>query len=296
MDVAITGSTGLIGNAMVPLLEGEGHRVARVGRAGRGDIGWDPEAGEIDAAGLEGLDAVIHLAGAGIGEKRWTKEVKARIRDSRVDGTRLLATTLAALDNPPSVLLSGSAIGYYGDRGDQTLTEKSDAGSDFLAGVCTAWEAETSPATAAGIRTVLLRTGIVLTPDGGALAKLLPMFKLGLGGRMGSGSQWWSSISLHDQISLMAWLLTTDVHGPVNLTCPEPTTNAQFAKTLGKVLGRPTLLPVPAFGPKLVVGSELAEALLFTSARVNPAAASTAGYEFMHPTLEGALRFVLERP
>ncbi len=296
MDIAITGSSGLIGSALVPHLAGLGHSVARVGRDGKGGITWDPATGKIDAAGFEGIDAVGQLAGEGIGDNRWSDEVKARIKNSRVDGTRLLAGTLASLDRPPSVLLSGSAIGYYGDRHDEILTEQSTSGSDFLSDVVTAWEAETDRATEAGIRTAFLRTGIVLSPDGGALGKLLPLFKLALGGRMGSGDQWWSCISLDDEIGLITWLLTAEVSGPVNLTCPEPTTNAVFTKTLANILGRPAFLPVPAFGPKLVVGAQLAQALLFTSARVMPAVASGAGYRFQHPTLESALRGVLDRP
>lgn len=295
MDVAITGSSGLIGSALVTALEAHGHDPIPVVRSGSGGIGWDPAAGRIDAAGFEGIDAVVHLAGEGIGNRRWTDEVKARIRDSRVQGTRLLATTLAGLDRPPATLLSGSTIGYYGDRGDERLTETSPPGAGFLAEVTQQWEAETAPAAEAGIRVAMLRTGVVLSPDGGALAKMLPLFKLGLGGRMGSGDQWWSWISLDDEVALIEWLLQNDVHGPVNLTGPEPATNAELTKALGSVLGRPTLLPVPEFGPKLLLGGELADELLFSSARVLPAVATAAGYEFRHPTVEQALRGVLGR-
>jgi uncharacterized protein (TIGR01777 family) len=293
MDIAITGASGLIGTALIPALERSGHNVVRVVRDQGQGISWDPVAGTIDTAGLEGIGAVIHLAGAGIGDRRWSDKVKRRILTSRVDGTRLLATTLAGLNQPPSVFLSASAIGYYGDRGSEVLSETSAAGTGFLSEVVTAWEAETAPAANAGIRTTLLRTGIVLSADGGALAKLLPLFKFGLGGKMGNGKQWWSCISLADHVSMTNWLLDNEVAGPVNLTCPEPTTNATFTKTLGQVLGRPTRLAVPSFGPKLVVGAELAEALLFTSARVEPVAATAAGYQFAHPTLESSISAAL---
>lgn len=293
MDIAITGASGFIGSALRASFESSGHTVSGVGRSVDANIRWDPATGAIDAAALEGLDAVVHLAGAGIASGRWSDKVKRQILDSRVEGTRLLATTLAGLQRPPATLLSGSAIGYYGERGDESLTEASGPGSDFLAGVVGAWEQETAPAEAAGIRVAHLRTGIVLSPDGGALAKMLMLFKVGLGGRLGSGRQYWSTISLDDQLGMIEWLLQEDVHGPVNMTCPEPTTNAEFTKTLGQVLGRPTLLPVPTFGPKLLLGSELATSLLFTSARVLPAVAQTHGYTFQHATLEAALRGVL---
>jgi len=289
MKIAITGASGLIGTALTKHLSGAGHTVTALTRDGSAGIAWDPAGGTIDAASLEGTDAVVHLAGAGIGDKRWSDERRALIKDSRVDGTRLLANALAGLNNPPKVLLSGSAMGYYGDRGDEVLTETSAPGSGFLPDICMAWEAETAPAEAAGIRVAHLRTGLVLSPDGGALAKMLPLFKFGVGGRMGSGEQWWSAISIDDEVAMIDWLLTAEVSGPVNLVGPEPTTNATFTKTLGGVLGRPTVLPVPAFAPKLLLGSDLAENLLFTSARLLPAVATDAGYSFKHPTLEAAL-------
>lgn len=295
MHVAITGSSGLIGTALRSHLTAKGHQVTRIVRSGNDGIVWDIAAGTIDKAGLEGVDAVVHLAGEGIGERRWSDEVKASILNSRVDGTRLLASALADLDKPPSVLLSGSAIGIYGDRGDERLTESSTQGEGFLAEVTAAWEAETKPAEDAGIRVAHLRTGIVQSPEGGALKKTLPLFKFGLGGKMGSGKQYWSWISIDDEVGMIEWLLTNELSGPVNLTGPEPVTNAEFTKALGSVLGRPTFLPVPAFGPKLLLGSELAEELLFTSTRVLPEVASEAGYEFQHPTIEAALRGVLGR-
>ncbi len=293
MHIAITGSHGLIGTALTRRLTGAGHTVTPVTRSGGGGIGWDPVTGEIDAAGFEGVDAVVHLAGAGIGDRRWTPAVKATIRDSRLDGTALLATTLAGLDNPPSTLLSGSAMGFYGDRGDEVLTEQSPAGDGFLADVCVGWEAATRPAEDAGIRVAHLRTGIVLSTQGGALAKMLPIFKLGLGGKLGSGSQWWSWISIHDEVAMIEWLLDADVSGPVNGTAPQPLTNAAFTKVLGKALGRPTLLPIPSFGPKILLGGELADELLFTSAKVLPSVALDHGYVFTHSSLDEALQAVL---
>lgn len=299
MDIAVTGASGLIGSKLVTALAADGHRPVRLVRRdpapGEDAVRWDPAAGTIDAASLEGIGAVVHLAGEGIAEKRWSAEQKKRILDSRVQGTSLLATTLANLTTPPAVLLSGSAIGFYGDRGDEALTETSGPGDIFLADVCRAWEAATAPAEAAGIRVAHLRTGIVLDRNGGALAKTLPLFRLGIGGRLGSGRQWWSWIGIDDEVGAIRFLLDADVAGPVNLTAPNPVTNAEFTKVLGQVLGRPTLLPVPAFGPKLLLGSELAEQLLFTSARVLPDVLTAAGYAFQAPDLEGALRQELDR-
>jgi len=300
MHVAITGATGLIGTALTRRLQGDGHTVVSVVRrpvgTGDGAIRWDPDAGTIDAGGFDGVDAVVHLAGAGIGDKRWTDERKRVVLESRTKGTALLATTLAGLDRPPAVLVSGSAIGYYGDRGDEVLTEQSAPGDDFLASICVPWEAAAQPAADAGIRVATIRTGIVLSTDGGALPKLLPLFKLGLGGKYGSGRQWWSWVTLDDELAAIAFLLDHDVRGPVNVTAPGAVTNADFAKALGHVLHRPSVLPVPAFGPKLVVGGELAQALLFTSARVQPTVLEAAGFTFANPDLDGALRAVLDRP
>ena len=293
MHVAVTGSSGLLGTALRRALTAEGHRVSRLVRrpsAGPDEISWDPVAGVLDPAALAGVDAVVNLAGAGIGDKRWTDAYKRELLDSRVLTTSLLARTMAAMDTPPAVLLSASAIGIYGDRGDQVLTETSTAGTGFLADICRAWEAATEPAEAAGIRVAHLRTGIVLSREGGALTKMLPLFRMGLGGKMGNGRAYWSWISLEDEIGAIRFLLDNPVSGPVNLTGPEPATNAEFTRTLGSVLHRPTLLPVPSFGPKLLLGGELAEALLFTSARVVPQALADAGYSFRHPDLASALR------
>ena len=298
--IAITGASGLIGSALSARLRSAGHTVIPVVRrptpADTTAVLWDPKAGTIDAGGLEGLDGVVHLAGAGIGDHRWNDAYKREVLESRTKGTDLLARTLAGLTTPPPVLVSGSAIGIYGDTGDSSVDESSPHARDFLADVCVQWEAATAPAEKAGIRVAHLRTGIVLTPDGGALAKLLPLFKLGAGGRMGSGRQWWSWISLRDELSVIEWLPDNEVHGPVNATAPTPVTNAELTRTLGTVLHRPTLVPVPSFGPKLLLGSELAQALLFTSQRVHPGVLTEHLFEFADPTLESALRSMLNRP
>jgi uncharacterized protein (TIGR01777 family) len=295
--VAVTGSSGLIGTALCRRLVLDGHEVVRVVRRGvaPGEVAvrWDPVAGTIDTGALAGIDAAVHLAGAGIGDQRWSDDRKRELVESRTRSTDLLASTLASLDARPTVLVSGSAVGFYGDRGDEVLTETSAPGDDFLAGLCVAWEAATTPAADAGIRVATIRTGLVLTTDGGALPKLLPLFKLGLGGRFGSGRQWWSWITLRDEVDAIVWLLTHDVAGPVNLTAPNPATNAELTRALGRALHRPVVLPVPSFGPGLLVGSELAKALLFTSARVEPAALTASGYPFSDPALDPALVSVL---
>jgi uncharacterized protein (TIGR01777 family) len=297
MRVVVTGSSGLIGRALCSHLVGNGHDVVRVVRQPvRPDdraLQWDPQAGTIDASGLEGTDAVIHLAGAGIGDRRWSEARKRVLVESRSRSTALLASALAGLDRRPRVLVSASAIGFYGDRGDEVLSEQSPPGDDFLASLCVRWEADTAPAAEAGIRVICARTGIVLSRDGGALAKLLPLFKLGLGGRFGSGAQWWSWITLADEIRAMEWLLENDVHGPVNLTAPNPVTNREFTRVLGAVLSRPARLPVPRFGPRLLLGSEFADAMLFTSARVRPAVLESRGFVFSHSDLEAGLRKIL---
>ena len=299
MEIAVTGASGLIGTALCHDLRAAGHRVRPLVRRASTDadaIAWDPAAGTIDAAALEGVDAVVHLAGAGIGDKRWNDAYKREVLESRTRSTDLLARTLASLDRKPSVLVSGSAIGFYGATGDEAVDESAPAGRDFLADVCVAWEAAAAPASEAGIRVALLRTGIVLSPAGGALAKLLPLFRLGLGGRMGSGRQWMSWISLDDEVRVIRWLLDHDVRGPVDAVAPTPVTNRELTTTLARVLHRPALFPVPSFGPKLLLGSELAEALLFTSARVRPGVLEAHGFEFGDPELEGALRRLLARP
>jgi uncharacterized protein len=298
MDVAISGSSGLIGTALVSALTNAGHRPVRlVRREPSGDeIRWDPDGGSIDSASLEGIGGVVHLAGAGIGDHRWTDEYKLEILRSRTKSTVLLAGALADLGKPPSVLISGSAIGFYGDRGDELLDETSPVGTGFLPEVCVAWEAATVAAEEAGIRVAHIRTGIVLSGQGGALKKQLPLFKVGAGGKLGSGRQWQSWISIEDEVGAILHLLAADVRGAANLTAPNPVRNAELAKTLAGVLGRPSFLPIPSFGPKLLLGSELADNLLFAGQRVTPTVLQTAGYEFRHPTLEVALRAVLGKP
>lgn len=297
MRIAITGSSGLIGSALVRSLEADGHAAVRVVRSGGGKntVRWDIDRGEIDAAGLEALDGVVHLAGEGIAEKRWTDDQKRKILESRTKGTALLANTVAALNDKPPVLVSGSAIGVYGNRGDEQLTEASAPGSGFLADVVVAWEAAAGPAEAAGIRVSKIRTGIVLDKDGGVLQRLVGLARFGLLGKLGSGQQWMSWISLADQVGAIRFLLEHDVAGPVNLTSPAPVTNAVFTKALGRVLKRPTFLPVPSFGPKILVGSELAQALLLDGQRVLPEVLLDAGYEFRHSDLETTLRQLLHK-
>ena len=298
MDIAITGSSGLIGTSLRSYLATQGHRVVRVVRsddAAADAIGWDVHAGTIDAAGLEGIDAVVHLAGAGIGDKRWSADRKREILESRTKGTSLLAQTLTGLQAPPSVLLSGSAIGFYGDRGSDRLDESDPPGDDFLADICVQWEAATAPAEAAGVRVAHLRTGIVLSSEGGALKKQLPLFKFGIGGPIAGGDQYWSWVSIDDVVRSISFLLGADVRGPVNVTGPEPVTQKEFAKALGSVLHRPAVLPTPGFGPALLLGRELADALLDTSARVLPTVLEEAGYRFLHRDVRTALAAVLDK-
>jgi uncharacterized protein (TIGR01777 family) len=297
MKIVISGASGLIGTQLVAKLSTSGHEVVRLVRRSpkSGEIQWNPKSGTLDAAALEGVDAVIHLSGAGIGDKRWTSNYRKEILDSRTATTALLAKTIASLSRKPSVFLSGSAIGIYGARNDEQLTEVSTYGTGFLAEVCEQWEAAAKPAVDAGIRTVYLRTGIVLTPKGGALKKLLPLFKLGVGGKFGNGKQWQSWISIDDEIGAIEHLLTANVSGAVNLTAPNPVTNAEFTKVLASVLKRPAIVPVPTFAPKILLGGELADALLFTGQRVIPAALNASGYMFKHTTLESAFRSLLSK-
>lgn len=299
MNIAVAGSSGLIGRALVRTLEKSGHEVRKLVRRppeGAAQVQWDPEVGTIDRAGLSGIDAAVNLAGEGIGEKRWSDEQKRRIRESRTKGTALLAETMAGLDPKPSVLLNGSAVGFYGDRGDEVLTESSVQGTGFLADLVRDWEGAARPAAAAGIRTALFRTGVVLSPDGGALKKQLPLFRLGLGGRLGSGKQWLPWVSLDDEVGAIVHLLTAELDGPVNVCSPNPVTNAEFTKVLGRVLGRPTVLPVPALGPKLLLGGEAVEEFVLASDRTLPERLQASGYRFVHPDLDGALRSALGKP
>jgi len=299
MDIAITGASGLVGTALSLSLAAQGHRpiamVRRAAKAGADEISWDPAAGTIDAASLEGIDAVVHMAGAGIGDKKWSPARKKTILESRTKGTALLAETLAGLDAKPSALVSGSGIGIYGSRGDTELTETHTPGEGFLADVCVQWEAAAQPAIDAGIRTTFARTSIVMASHGGALKKQLPLFKLGLGGRFGPGDQWMSWISLNDQVRAIEFLINNDISGPVNLCAPNPLTNMQFTKALGAVLNRPTFLPVPVIGPNLLFGSELVNELILTSQRCLPSVLEHAGFAFEDPTIEPALRSILKK-
>ncbi len=301
MESAVTGASGLIGSALIAALEADGHRVRRFVRGGvavPGSVVWDPIAGTIEAGALDGVEAVVHLAGEGIGEKRWSPEQKERIRSSRALGTSLIARSVAAMSQPPRVLLSASAIGWYGNRGDEVLTEASGPPqpSEFLSEVCVDWEAATAPSTDAGIRTVLLRTGIVLTPKGGALGRMITPFRLGLGGKIASGKQWMSWISLEDEIGAIRHVLGDDsVSGPVNLTAPTPVTNLDFTKALGGAVHRPTILPTPLAPLKLALGSELVTALLVNGQRVVPAALEASGYKFKHPDIDSAFASLLAK-
>jgi uncharacterized protein (TIGR01777 family) len=298
MKIVVTGSSGLIGRPLVAGLDAAGHDVGRLARRrsqGPDEIAWDPAAGTIDADALAGVDIVFHLAGAGIGDRRWTADYKREILDSRVLGTSLLASKLAGLAPKPSVMVSASAIGWYGDRGDEILDETAPQGTGFLADVTAAWEDAAEPAVAAGIRVVHPRTGIVLSKDGGALQRLLLPFKLGAGGRTGSGDQWWSWITLEDEIEALMHLgLTSELAGPVNLTAPNPVTNKDFVAALGAALRRPALLPTPSLALKAILGSELAETLLFQSQRVIPARLEADGFEFQDPNLADALSSALD--
>jgi hypothetical protein len=261
-------------------------------RTDESSLHWDPARGELEPSGLEGVDAVVNLTGAGILDKRWTDARKKEVLDSRVVSTSLLANTLASMGSPPPVFLSGSAIGFYGDRGNEACTEMSGPGDDFLAELCTAWEGATQPAETAGGRVVHLRTGLVQSVDGGMLKKTLPLYKFGLGGRLGHGRQWWSWISIADEVGAIRFLLEGEVVGPVNLTAPEPVTNVEYTRTLGAVLGRPTLIPTPMLGPRLLLGSEATQSIV-ESQRVIPRVLENAEYRFTHPTLERAFRALL---
>jgi len=298
MKVVLTGSSGLVGSALIPVLTSGGHEVVRLVRSQprpeASEVRWDPETGEIDPAALEGVDAAVHLAGESIAAGRWTTSRKARILESRVKGTRLLVETLAGLGQRPKVLVSASAVGYYGDRGEERLTEDSGSGSAFfLANVCRQWETATEPAAAAGIRVVNLRFGIILSGGGGALPRLLTPFRLGVGGRLGSGKQFMSWIAIDDVVGAIVHVLKTEaLRGAVNAVAPQAVTNREFTKALGRVLGRPTLFPLPACAARLAFG-EMADELLLASQRVEPAKLLASGYQFRFPEIEGALRHLL---
>jgi uncharacterized protein (TIGR01777 family) len=298
MKVAITGASGFVGSALVPFLKTGGHEVVRlVRRAPRAkdEARWDPEAGEIDAAALEGVDAVVNLSGENLAGGRWSEARKALLRSSRLGPTDVLARTLGGLKRKPKVLVSASAIGYYGNRGDAWVTEKDGPADDFLGRLSVDWERATAPAAEAGIRVVHPRIGVVLSPGGGALGKMLLPFRAGLGGVLGPGSQYMSWITMDDLLGVIHHLLDRDdLAGPVNAVAPEPVTNAVFTKTLGRVLGRPTVAPAPALALRLALG-EMADATLLSSTRVRPERLLATGYRFRFPELAGALRHLLGR-
>jgi len=297
MIIAITGSSGLVGTALVAALEASGDRVRRLVRREVRDplreALWDPAGGRIDAAALEGIEAVVHLAGENIAAQRWADAFKRKLIESRIPPTRMLCEALAGLQTKPRVLCSASATGYYGDRGEVPVDESSPPGQGFLAEACQPWEAATGPAREAGIRTVNLRIGVVLSRQGGALKKMLTPFRLGLGGVIGSGRQYMSWIALDDLVGAILFALSHEsLAGPVNMVAPHPVTNHEFTKTLGRVLGRPTVFPMPAFAARLAFG-EMADELLLSGARVEPRALTSAGFQFQYPQLEPALRHVL---
>lgn len=294
MRVAVTGASGVIGNALVPSLRQGGHEVQRlVRRAARADdeISWDPVAGTVDLVALAGVDAVVNLSGAGVGDKRWTKAYKQLILDSRVDSTRTIARAMATLSPAPRVLLSASAVGYYGDRGEQVLLESASRGDGFLADVVVAWEAAARPAEAAGIRTALLRTGLVMSPSGGAFGRLLPLFKAGVGGRIGDGRMWWPWITLVDEIRAIEFLLDSELSGPVNLGSPYPARNSDLTAALGEALHRPTLVPVPQFALRAALGQFADD--VTASQRMVPQVLTDAGFDFAHSDLASATHWLV---
>ena len=299
MKILISGSHGLIGKALIELLTKNGHEVIRLVRRERAfgapEIEWHPNQGIIDSEHLEGLDAVVHLAGESIASGRWTAEKKRTILESRTKGTALLSNALAKLSRPPAVFLSASGIGYYGNRGDEALNEQSAPGNDFVSHVCVEWENATRPAAEKGIRTVIARFGIILDTKGGALAKMLPPFRMGIGGRFGNGKQWMSWMALDDVVAAIQFLLHDRfVSGPVNFVSPCPVTNAEFTKTLGRVLWRPTIFPVPAFAARLAFG-EMGDELLLSGQKVEPAVLQARGFGFCWVRLEVTLRHLLNK-
>ncbi|MGI8693819.1 MAG: TIGR01777 family oxidoreductase [Geodermatophilaceae bacterium] len=298
VKVAVTGSSGLVGSALVPDLQRRGHDVVRfVRRPTRSadEVRWNPAEGGLDPATLADVDAVVHLASVNVGDRRWTDKHKAAVLSSRIDGTTTISTAMAAAEPRPRVLLSASAVGWYGDCGDRVLTEKDPAGDGLLADVVVRWEAATAAAEDAGVRVVHFRSGLICAPKGGLMGRVLPLFKLGLGSRLGGGEQYWPLISLVDEVSGINFLLDADIHGPVNLTSPEPVTNAEFTQTLRRVLRRPPVPPVPGFALRLVLGSERADQIVLTGQRAVPKVLLDHGFEFEHATAEAILRYTTNR-
>lgn len=295
--IAVAGASGLIGGALARSLTADGHRVVRLVRGtprGPDQVRWDPEGGSVDAAGLAGCDAVVNLAGAGVGDRRWTPAYKERIRSSRVNGTAALAAAVASLADGerPRVFVNGSAIGYYGETGDREVDESAPAGEGFLPSVCREWEGAAAPAEEAGVRTVFTRTGLVVSRDGGAWGRLFPLFRAGLGGRLGDGRQYWSFVALHDVVAALRHLLETDgLSGPFNVTAPHPATNAEITRVMARVLRRPAVFAVPAPVLRTVLGEMSGDVL--GSARVLPRRLTESGFRFAFPDIEGAVRAAL---
>ena len=297
MRVVVAGASGLIGTALVSHLNSAGHHVVRLvrdpGSRAKDARFWNPATGDIDDDAFDGIDGVVNLAGAGIGDRRWSERRKRELRRSRVDATKLLVEAMGAAATPPAVLVAGSAVGFYGDRGDEVLDEQSGPGIGFLSALAADWEAAAAEGQNSGIRVAMARTGLVVAENAPFLTRMLPLFKLGLGGPLGNGRQWWPWIALHDQVRGLAFLLESDFAGPANLCAPNPVTNREFTRALASVLRRPAALAVPRFGPRLLLGRELADELLFSSTRARPVALSDAGFEFHHPDLSPILREIL---
>jgi len=299
VKVAVSGASGLIGSALVPELQRQGHEVVRLVRGpsqGADEIRWDPAAGRLEPTALADVDAVVHLASVNVGDRRWTAKRKTEILQSRIDGTTTISTAMAAADPRPRVLLSASAVGWYGDGGNRIVTENDPAGAGWLAEVVVRWEAATAAAQDAGVRVVHLRSGLVCAPRGGIMGRVLPLFKLGLGSRLDHGQQYWPLISLVDEVKAIAFLLTEDIRGPVNLSSPEPVTNAEFTRTLRRIVGRPPVPPVPAIGLRLVLGGERAGQIVLIGQRAVPKVLLDHGFAFQHPTAEAILRYTANRP
>lgn len=297
MRIVVSGASGLIGTALLPQLRAQGHTVVRLVRRPpkqADELTWDPRTGEFDPAVWVGTDAVINLSGAGVGDRRWTTAYKQEILNSRIDSTRSIANAIAHMDEKPSVLINASAIGWYGETGQRAVDESDRGGDDFLAEVCRSWEEATIPASEAGVRTVLLRTGLVMDGHGGALARMIPLFRAGIGGRLGNGRQWWSWISLRDEIRAILHVLGHDLAGPVNLVSPNPVTNAEFTAALARALHRPALLPVPAFALRLVLGGFATEVL--GSKRILPTVLTQSGFTFSDPHVLSTLEQQVRHP